>query len=394
MGGLRLSDNRRPGEARRGAPARGASAAKQTPAAPSARRAAGGAVRSGARRSGDRVPGDFWLLAAIGAGILLLGFILQRAMPEGFPLARHATGEQPVRYAVTEIHSAGPLRLNEVMSANGGALADENGVAPDWIEIANIGSRTVDLENFVLAHDAKKGNVFVFPKMALGPGECAVVFADGTLRAEPGQALHAPFKLSSGGDVLMLFNASSVAIDTVNIPALAENEAYARTSATGWAVTADSTPGRLNDAGATLVESPVHIVEIVASSEHLAPDENGVCRDYVILENSSGADADIGGWYLSDSARLPCQWRVPNGTVVPAGGRLLVYCSGLNRADDPAHLHAGFRLASEGEQAVLANAAGQPVDVVEYDLLATDAAYVRASDGSWSVGKPTAERVG
>ena len=44
--------------------------------------------------------------------------------------------------------------------------------------------------------------------------------------------------------------------------------------------------------------------------------------------------------------------------------------------------------APEGETLTLSNANGQPVDTVTYDLLRTDAAYLRNGDG-WSVGEPT-----
>ena len=42
---------------------------------------------------------------------------------------------------------------------------------------------------------------------------CAVVLADNTLQEEAGGELHAPFKLSSSSDVMMLFNDADVAVD-------------------------------------------------------------------------------------------------------------------------------------------------------------------------------------
>ena len=109
-----------------------------------------------------------------------------------------------------------------------------------------------------------------------------------------------------------------------------------------------------------------------------------------MLCGSAGSDTDIGGWYLSDTPGMPRMWRFPQGTVIPAGGTLLVHCSGLDRISDPAHLHTNFKLSSEGEQVTLSSASGQPKDQVSYDLLRTDAAYVRQADGSWAVGQPSA----
>ena len=346
---------------------------------------------------GGRLPRGFVPLLGVCVVIIALGLVLQGLMPGGFSLGGSPDkAERPVAAQVSEIHGEGPVRLNEIMSANGGVLVDDNGATPDWIEVANIGNRPVNLQGYILAKSARAGNVFVFPDVILQAGECAIVYADSTLKAELGEELHAPFRLSSGGDVLMLFNTADVAVDTVNIPALAENEAYVRRDRNSWAKDTRTTPGLLNtdenyQAMTSVVQSAnVQMAEIVASSTRYGLDENGVAQDYVLLRNISGADVDISGWYLSDNPQLPRLWKFPGGVVVPAGGTLLVHCSGMNRLDNPAHLHTGFRLSSEGETVTLSNANGQPVDSATYDLLRTDTAYIRGSDGSWSVGTPTA----
>ncbi|MBQ8110913.1 MAG: lamin tail domain-containing protein, partial [Clostridia bacterium] len=366
--------------------------------------AQGGARRPAARPapaapSGERksaLPGGFWPLAGVCALVLAAGLLLQGLMPNGFVLSdKNGDKEMPVAAQVSEIHGDGPVRLNEIMTANGGVLVDSAGQTPDWAEVANISNRPVNLSGYVLAKNAKAGNVFVFPELILQPGECAVVYADSTLLSEPEGELHAPFRLSSGGDVLMLFNTADVAVDTVNIPALGENEAYVRQSRDAWSVSGQPTPGMLNTeenyrAMTSVTQgADVQLAEIVASNTQYAPDENGVCQDYVLLRNTSAQAVDIGGWYLSDNPGLPRLWKFPAGVVIPGGGALAVHCSGLNRLENPSHLHTSFRLSSEGETVTLSNAAGQPVDTVTYDLLKTDAACVRGADGSWSIGTPT-----
>ena len=365
-------------------PARGS-----RPAAPGPRPSAS----APARASGGRLPAGFPVLLAVGLGIIALGLVLQGLMPGGFPLKADRDAGSRAE-AVSEIRGDGPIRLNEIMTANGGVMVDGAGETPDWIEVANVGSRPVDLKGYLLAKQARAGNVFAFPSHILQPGECALVFADSVLSAEDDGEWHAPFRLSSSGDALMLFNAADVAVDTVNIPALGENEVYARANRDSWTVTAQATPGFLNTeenyrAMTTVTQrSPVVLAEIVASNTRFAPDENGVFQDYVVLRNTSGDPADIGGWYLSDDPALNRMWRFPDGIVIPAGGELVVHCSGLNRRENPAHLHTGFKLSSEGETVTLSNAMGMPVDIATYDLLRTDTALLRAADGSWSVGVP------
>ena len=340
------------------------------------------------------------MLAAVCAAILALGLLLQGAMPGGFALKTAAgtavAGVEPVEQ-VTEIHGDGPIRLNEIMTANGGVLVDDGGETPDWVEVANVGSRPVNLEGYALTKRAGSGNRLVFPDWILQPGECAVVCADNVLRATPGQELHAPFRLSSTGDTLMLFNASdmSVAVDTVNIPALSENEAYIRADRGTWKTGYEATPGMANTEenyramNSVVASSPVQMVQIVASNTRHRPDESGVFHDYIVLRNASGEAVDLTGWYLSDDPHLPRLWKFPAGVTIPGGGTLTVYCSGLNRATDPERPHTGFRLSSEGETVTLSNASGQPVDRVSFDLLRTDTAYLRGEDGNWSVGEAT-----
>ena len=248
--------------------------------------------------------------------------------------------EVPGGQAVSEIHSNGPLRLNEIMTSNGGAMVDASGKTPDWVEVANVSNRPVDLGGYILARSAKAGNVFAFPQMTLDAGACAIVFADGDLRAVAGEELHAPFRLSSGGDVLMLFNQAEVAVDTVNIPALGANMSYARRDRDHWEADSRPTPGLANTAENyammnTRGGSDVVMAEVVASNTRFHADENGVFQDYVLLRNSAGSAADLSGWYLSDDTAIPRKWRFPDGTAIAAGGTLAVYCSGEEPGSAP-----------------------------------------------------------
>lgn len=341
-----------------------------------------------------RLPRGFVPLIVACAAVLVLGIVLQLGMPEGFVLRDRKTVEQRAVEQISEIHGDGPARLNEIMTANGGVMVDASGETPDWAEVANVGNRPLNLSGYVLARSAKAGNVFVFPDVILQPGECVLVYCDGSLQAELGEELHAPFRLSSSGDVLMLFNTADVAVDTVNLPRLGEDEAYVRVNRDTWTASAQTTPGLLNTdenyrAMNTVVEGcPIQLCEIVASNTKYAPDKSGVFHDYVVLRNTSDGAVDLSGWYLSDKPKLNRLWRFPQGTTLPGGGTLRVYCSGLNQVDDPAQLHTGFKLSTEGETLTLSNANGQPVDTVTYDLLRTDTAYLRSGDG-WSVGEPT-----
>ena len=361
------------------------SAPRRTGSPQTTGRPAAGAVRPSARR---RLPYDFWPLAVIGVVLIVACFLLQRYLPD---VTQNQQGSQA---AMAEVHSSGPIRINELMSSNSATLADGSGVTADWIEIANIGTSNVNLAGYKLAKSDKAANVFEFPDHVLAPGECAVVFADSTLRNEAGGEYHAPFKLSSTGGTLMLFSSSGTAIDTVNFPSLPSDMAYVRQDATTWRTDAKATPGLLNTEEnyqalhETVTGAGVEITEVVSSASQYGADENGVCQDYFELHNATAEAIDLSGWFVSDVVGQPIRWRLPDGFVLQPGEYRIVHASGLDRADAE-HPHTNFGLSSEGEAVVLANRRGRVVDCVEFGLLKTDQAWLKQSDGAWTTGTPT-----
>ena len=44
--------------------------------------------------------------------------------------------------------------------------------------------------------------------------------------------------------------------------------------------------------------------------------------DAIELHNPTATAADLGGWYLTDDLGYPWKFRIPEGTVLPAGGYL------------------------------------------------------------------------
>ena len=378
--------NRRPYPQGQRSPQRPAQYPGRPPARP-----AGGAQRPVQRRRG----GSRGLLRELGALLIggaivaVLAYSLQCLWPDGFPLKTKQAGSVPAVQAVSEIHSGGPIRINEVMSGNQSVLSIADGSTPDWIEIANIGKSAVNLAGYSLSKTANAVTVFTFPEVWLNAGECMLVYADSRLRATAGEDLHAPFRLSSTGDTLMLFNANGTAIDTVNLPAVTRNCSYARMDTSSWVESSMPTPGMPNSEESYRAlheprsDSPVILTELMSTNSATITDENGQYYDYIELYNRSGEAVNLSGWYLSDDSARARKWRFPDVTLAP-GEYLVVFASGLDRKDDPAHLHTNFSLSSEGEEVVLSDANGREMDSVQFDLLQRDVAWSRADDGSWS----------
>lgn len=345
---------------------------------------------------GRSLPRGFGALVVFGVLAIALAFVMQCLMPNGFPLHKVQDAAAAVETVkISEIHSAGPLRINEIMASNSNTLSLQDGTTPDWIEIANVTGKAVNLSGYSLSKSTNSASVFVFPDMMLDAGECVLIYADSRLRDTAGADLHAPFRIGASGDTLMLFNEADVGVDTVNIPALGKDEAYVRVDTARWEHSFKATPWLENseESYRRLHEkadnSPVIINEIMASNSATKAGTAGMIHDYIELYNRSSEAVNLTGWFVSDDKANPRKWSMPNVTL-GAGEYLLIYASGLDQKEDASALHTSFALSSEGECASLANNHGQVMDVVEYDVLKSDQAMSLMNDGTWSTSiKPT-----
>ena len=146
--------------------------------------------------------------------------------------------------------------------------------------------------------------------------------------------------------------ASLVLIDDAQTPASEVGKHYRWAAST----TFNGTPGE-----ASVAPQGVVINEVLAHTD--APQS-----DAIELFNTTAQAIDISGWFLSDSGESPFKFRVPDGTVIAAGGYVSFDESDFN----PTPLNPGpndFALSSTGDQVYLTrDDGGQPVfeDVVDF----------------------------
>jgi hypothetical protein len=100
------------------------------------------------------------------------------------------------------------------------------------------------------------------------------------------------------------------------------------------------------------------ISEFLADNDSGLRDDDGERSDWIELQNLSSAAVSVGGWALTDDAKDPQKWVLPN-LAVPARGYLLVWASARNRTNPAAPLHTNFRLANNGEYLALRSPGGQ-----------------------------------
>ena len=228
---------------------------------------------------------------------------------------------------------AGGVRINEVMASNG-AYPNADGVLCDWVELYNSASGPCDLSGWGLSDNARSVK-YTFPDGTVLPAGAYLVVS--CMREAPDDG-YAPFGISAdGGETVCLFNADSVAENTVTVPALGRDQAYAY-DAGAWEIRDWATPGCENTragyaayrAGLGTDNTAVRITEVMAANKTCLPDADGDFSDWLELTNTGSAVCDLTGYWLSDDPDAPYRWALPALTLAP-GERAVIFCSGKNR---------------------------------------------------------------
>lgn len=299
--------------------------------------------------------------------------------------------------ATFEVATLGvPLRITEL---NYHPPANE-GNATEFIEVLNVGSAAVDLSGMTF-----EGVSFRFPEgTILQPGAVLVVVSDRNpalfAARYPGVAVAGYFggALNNAGERIALldrFGNTIVSVDYDDAggwPTEPDGGGYTLEiidpygdpdDPANWRASAEpgGTPGR-PPAAATLAQ--VRLNELMAQNTS-AVNHAGTYPDWIELYNAGPSGVDLGGWSLSKDGR-PGQFVFPAGTLLPAGGYLVVWCDAVTNTTPG--LHTGFTLEVSGGAVFLFNAATQRVDAVSFGQQLTNYSLGRVG-GEWVLTTPT-----
>ncbi|HEU0012015.1 MAG TPA: lamin tail domain-containing protein, partial [Verrucomicrobiae bacterium] len=234
------------------------------------------------------------------------------------------------------------LRINEWMAnpARGN----------DWFELFNSNAQPVDLAGLYLTDDPSITGLNRFqiaPLSFVGAKGFVRFTADG----DPSQGKdHVSFNLDAFGETLRLYASNGTMIDSVDFgfQPLGVSQGRLPDGATSFVTFLTSpTPGEPN----YLPLSTVAISEVLS---HTDPP----LEDAVELANSSGADVDIGGWFLSDSLANLKKYRFANGTSVGANGFRVFYEYQFGANVDPGALVPFTFDSARGDLAILSQVDG------------------------------------
>ena len=129
-------------------------------------------------------------------------------------------------------------------------------------------------------------------------------------------------------------------------------------------------------------EVPLVINELMASNSRTVADPQGQFDDWIEIYNYGDDAVNVSGMYLTDDLSRPTKWRIAAGgragTVVPAGGYMLIWADG-DTTDSG--LHASFSLGSGGEEIGLFDSNGQTlIDTIAFGEQRADISYGRYPD--------------
>lgn len=127
--------------------------------------------------------------------------------------------------------------------------------------------------------------------------------------------------------------------------------------------------------------TPVRINEVSAANSIYINDSYKK-NDWIELINTTDADINIAGMYISDNVKKPNKYQVPTNnaalnTIIPAHGYKIIWCDKLDNKTD---IHTSFKLSAEGGDVVISKDGYQ--DVLTYTAHTGVQTFGRYPDGA------------
>ena len=127
----------------------------------------------------------------------------------------------------------------------------------------------------------------------------------------------------------------------------------------------------------------VAVSEFLASNKRTNKDPQGEFEDWIELVNYGKTDVDLSGMFLTDDADDLYKWKIPSGTIIKAGGYLIIWA---DEDGEDEGLHANFKLSKDGEVIMLTNQ-GALVDGLKYGPQISEVSSGRISGDKGGIQK-------
>jgi hypothetical protein len=277
------------------------------------------------------------------------------------------------------------VSINEIMSSNGVTIADEDGEFNDWIEIYNYGNTPINLSGYGLSDDANEPFKWVFPAVTIQAKSFLLVWASDKNRSNPSLPLHTSFKISAGGEELVLYKNDGVKLSEVPAIALDRDTSYGRSNDGNGAmeVFGSPTPNASNSGTIPVATEKIAINEFMTGNVSTNADENGDFGDWIEIYNYGTTTVDLTGFGLSNDRDNLFKWTFPATSLAP-NQYILIWASGKNRRSTGQPLHTNFNISSGNDILFLSNINGALVSGTPVVYLEPGISYGRQPDGTGS----------
>jgi len=134
---------------------------------------------------------------------------------------------------------------------------------------------------------------------------------------------------------------------------------------------------------AFIASGQIHINEYSAANLANFLDNYDKTEDWIELNNDGDVDMDISGYHLSDKSSKPGKWEIPEGTIIPAKGHLVFWCSGRDEHCEDGSFHTNFKLSqTTGNETLLLTMPDETViDEIPLGLTLVESSWCRSTDG-------------
>lgn len=119
------------------------------------------------------------------------------------------------------------LRINEIMSSNFSAIADDDGEFEDWAELYNGTDSVINLKNYWFSDDGSQPDKWKFPEVLIQPDAFLLIFTSGKDKVNM-PYIHTNFRISISGEPIILSDSSGQLIDAFPPVALTTDNSYGR----------------------------------------------------------------------------------------------------------------------------------------------------------------------
>lgn len=262
------------------------------------------------------------------------------------------------------------LYINEYMSSNNYVLFDDEGDAPDWIEIYNPGDEDISLKDFALTDDVDNVRKWIFPDVIIKSKDYLLLYLSGKKRDYvSGGPIHVDFKIGGEDEKIILTDKIGREIDSVKPEMLPENISVGRNNEGKLVYFPRPTPGRENSTqgfeelvkATTLENKGLWINEVAAVSVPKMLDGKGD-TEWIELYNGSPVPVNLKGYGLTDDITKPFLLEFPEIILKP-DSYLLVRASGSYYYNSRnGELSAPFKISSAGETIYLTEPSGVTID--------------------------------